>query len=165
MVLVGRELLCANGRTSITHAYTVVPEGDIILLPLKPNMDLLGRSDQLVQIMDDCISFCLGNANYIRDEPYGNFGVSIPGSRPESQALKHFERLSGHSLPQHVSECSHTRVEENRLPPSDRVGANQRVLRDDRFPSYGTTKGNGPICLNLCRVQSLKPFEVFLHTR
>ena len=60
---------------------------------------------------------------------------------------------------------SHTRVEENRFPPSDRVSTNQWVLSDDRFPSYGAAKGTGPICLNLCRVQSLKSFEVFLHAR
>ena len=113
-------------------------------------MDLLGRSGQLVQIMDDCIGFCFGNANYTRDEPYENFGVSIPGSKQKSQALKQFEKSSTYSMPEHVSERSHTRVEENRLPSSDRMGTNQRVLRDDRFPSYGTTKGNGPVCLNLC---------------
>ena len=78
MVLAGRKLLCANGRASNTHADTVVPEGDVILLPLKPNMDLLGRSNEFIEIMDDCIRFCFGNANYIRDEPYDNLRVSIP---------------------------------------------------------------------------------------
>ena len=48
VVLSKLELLCANGSASITHADTVVPEGDIILLPLEPNMDLLSRSNKLV---------------------------------------------------------------------------------------------------------------------
>ena len=61
------------------------------------------------------------------------------------------------------SENAHTRVKENRLPPSDGVGTDQWVLRDDRFTSHGTTKCNGPISLNLCRVQSLEAFEIFLH--
>ena len=45
------------GHKGIAYAYTIVPEGDVILLPLKANMDLLGRGDQLVQIVDDCIGF------------------------------------------------------------------------------------------------------------
>lgn len=52
-----------------------------MLLPLKPNLDLLGRSDQLVQIMDDCIGFCFRNANYIRDESYEYLQISVPYSR------------------------------------------------------------------------------------
>ena len=66
---------------NITHTYTVVPEGNVMLLPLKPNLDLLGRSDQLVQIMDDCIGFCFRNANYIRDESYEYLQISVPYSR------------------------------------------------------------------------------------
>lgn len=84
MVLVGHKLLRAYGRTSTTHAYTVVPEGDVILLPLKPNMDLLSRGNQLIQIVDDCVSLCFGNANYVRDETCKDFKVSVPGSRQQS---------------------------------------------------------------------------------
>lgn len=84
MVLVGHKLLRAYGRISTTHAYTVVPEGDVILLPLKSNMDLLSRGNQLIQIVNDCVGFCFRNANYIRDETYKNFKVSDPGSRQQS---------------------------------------------------------------------------------
>ena len=68
MILFGRKLLCPNGSEGITYADTVVPEGDIIFLPLKTNMDLLSRSNKLVQIPDDGFSFCFGNANYLRDK-------------------------------------------------------------------------------------------------
>ena len=68
VVLFGLKLLCASGSGGITHADTVVPEGNVILLPLEPNLDLLSRSDKLVQITDDRSSLCLRNANYIRDE-------------------------------------------------------------------------------------------------
>ena len=66
---------------SITHANTVVPEGNIILLPLEPNMNLLSRGDQLVQIVDNCVGFCFRNAYHIRDESYENFRVSITSLR------------------------------------------------------------------------------------
>lgn len=132
------QLLCVDRRASFTHAYAVVPEGNVILLPLKSNMNFLGRGDQLVQIVDDCIGFCFGNANYIRDEPY-IFGVSISGSRQRTRAMRRLDRSLRMLLSQseHVSrrehesrigktssKNAHTRVEENRLPPSDGVGTN-----------------------------------------
>ena len=70
VVLFKREPLCVNGSEGITYADTVVPEGNVILLPLEPNVDLLSRSNKLVEIFNDGVSFCFRNANNIRDEPW-----------------------------------------------------------------------------------------------
>ena len=66
VVLFTRKLLCTCERARATNANTVVPEGNVVLLPLKPDMDFLSRSDQLVQQMNNCICFCLWNANNFR---------------------------------------------------------------------------------------------------
>lgn len=61
--------------------------------------------------------------------------------------------------------CDEARVEENRLPSSDGVSPNQRVLCDDRFPANSTAETIGSITLDLCRLQSFKSLQVLLHTR
>lgn len=40
-------------------------------------MCLLSRTYQLVQITDDHLCFCFGNADNLRDEPWGCFLVSM----------------------------------------------------------------------------------------
>ena len=77
VILSRRKLRCRNGETRTAHADAIVPKGNIILLPLKPNMDFLSRSNQLVQIMYNCACFCLRNSDYVRNEPYERLGVSI----------------------------------------------------------------------------------------
>lgn len=49
-------------------ANAVVPEGNVIFLPLEPNMNFLSRADQLVQIVNDHTGFCFRYTNYIRDK-------------------------------------------------------------------------------------------------
>lgn len=53
----------------ITYTYAIVPEGNVIFLPLESNMYLLSRTYQLVQIINDRLCFCFGNADNLRDEP------------------------------------------------------------------------------------------------
>ena len=68
MILLGVSC-CVHMEGAFTHTYAVVPEGNVIFLPLESNMYLLSRSYQLIQIMDDRLCFCFGNADYLRDKP------------------------------------------------------------------------------------------------
>ena len=55
-------------------------------------MYLLSRSDQLVQIMDDRLCFCFGNADYLRDESWEHFLISILMTR---QKIEYQGKLKG----------------------------------------------------------------------
>lgn len=68
-----------------SHANAIVPEGNVVILPLEPNMNLLSRGDQFVQIVHDRIGFCFGNSNYIRDETYEHSESTflVRGEEPE----------------------------------------------------------------------------------
>ena len=48
-----------------TYADTVVPERNIVLLPLEADMDLLGSRDELVEIVDDSVGFSFGDADNV----------------------------------------------------------------------------------------------------
>lgn len=48
-----------------TYADTVVPERNIVLLPLEARMDLRGCGDELVKIVDDSVGFSFGNADNV----------------------------------------------------------------------------------------------------
>ena len=48
-----------------TYADTVVPERNIVLLPLEARMDLRGSGDELVKIVDDSVRFSFGNADNV----------------------------------------------------------------------------------------------------
>lgn len=107
-----------------TYANSVVPECHIVLLPLVANVDLLGGSNNLVEIADNRIALRFGNAH---------------------------------------DSCDESRVEEDRLPSGDRVCTYQWVLCYYRVTANRTTEVMRSICLDLCRVQSLKSFQVLLH--
>lgn len=54
--------------TGITNTDAIIPESDIVLLPLEANMDLLGRRDDLFEIADDGVTLCFRYANNSGDE-------------------------------------------------------------------------------------------------
>ena len=135
--LIGHYSLCVNGKTSNTHAYTINPQGGVIFPPLKSNMDLLGRGGQLAEIINDCISFCFRNTNYVRDKTYTNFEVSVPGSKQqygqnnclegcwesfsaEARLGTQIQFNNRHFLPKIL-----TRAGENKFPPNNGVSSNQ----------------------------------------
>ena len=51
------------------ESYTIVPEGDVSFPPLKSNIDLR-RNGQLVQVIDNCSSFCYRDTRYVHDKTY-----------------------------------------------------------------------------------------------
>ena len=48
-----------------TYADTVIPEGNIILLPLEADIGFLGSGDEFVQIIDDSVGFSFGDADNV----------------------------------------------------------------------------------------------------
>lgn len=54
----------------VTYGDTIVPEGNIILLPLKTDMELLCCGNDLVEIPNDGITFCLWDADDLGDEAW-----------------------------------------------------------------------------------------------
>lgn len=56
-----------------------------------------------------------------------------------------------------------TRVEEQRLPSSDRVRTDQRMLRDDGLTSDWTAQFTRALSLHLSGVQGSKTLQVLLH--
>ena len=109
-----------------TYTDTVVPERNIVLLPLEMCMNLLSSGDEFVEIIDDCIRLGFGNADDSSDK---------------------------------------ARVEKYRLPPSDRVRADNWMFGYDWFATDRTTEGIRTISLDLGRMQSFKSFEILLHAR
>ena len=83
MILTGHWSLCANGKTSNTYAYTIVPKGDRIFPPLTSNIDLLGHGGQLIEILVNCTSCCFRSTNCVRDQTYMNFEVHVPGPKQQ----------------------------------------------------------------------------------
>lgn len=87
-------------------------------------MQLLGRSDDLVEEPDDSIALGPGDTNDFGHESW---------------------------------------VEEERLPASDGVRADQRVFGDNRVSSNRASKGSRSFGLHLSRMKGGQSFEVFLH--
>ena len=58
--------------SGVVTAYgdAVVPEGNIVLLPLEANMKLLCRSNNFVQVSNDGITLGLGDADNLGDEAW-----------------------------------------------------------------------------------------------
>ena len=54
---------CPKGNE--TYADTVVPERNIVLLPLEAGIDLLVGGDELVKIVDNSVGFSFGDANNV----------------------------------------------------------------------------------------------------
>lgn len=52
----------------MTYASTVVPKGNIVLIPLEAYMEFLGGSNNLVQIADNSITLSLWDADNLSDE-------------------------------------------------------------------------------------------------
>lgn len=49
---------------------SVVPEGDVVLLPLEAHECFLGGADYVVQVFDNCVALQLGNADNMSDESW-----------------------------------------------------------------------------------------------
>jgi len=54
----------------LTYTNAVIPESNVILLPLEANMELLGSRDDLAEIANNRIALSLGNSNYRFDETW-----------------------------------------------------------------------------------------------
>lgn len=52
----------------VAHRDTIVPKGDIVLLPLEAYVKLLRRSNDLIEVSDDGVTLCLWDANDLSDE-------------------------------------------------------------------------------------------------
>ena len=50
-------------QSRTTYADTVVPERNIILLPLEADIDFLGSGDEFVEIANDSVGFSFGNTD------------------------------------------------------------------------------------------------------
>ena len=52
-----------ESSTGAVYTDTIVPESNVVLLPLIANMDLLCGSDNLIEVADDGITFSLGDTD------------------------------------------------------------------------------------------------------
>jgi len=53
-----------------TYSDAVVPESDIMLVPLESHMSLLGSRNDFVEIADDMVGFRFGNTDNLSDETW-----------------------------------------------------------------------------------------------
>ena len=52
------------------YADTIIPEGDVVLLPLQTDVEFLSGRDHLIEVANDSVALDLGNANNGLDEAW-----------------------------------------------------------------------------------------------
>jgi hypothetical protein len=108
-----------------TYADSVVPESNIILLPLETDVVLLSSRGELIEIVDYSIRLRFRDSNNSSDK---------------------------------------ARIEEYGLPSGNGICAYERMLGHNWLTTHCTAQSVGSICLDMCRMQGFKTFQVLLHT-
>jgi hypothetical protein len=126
-------------------ADSVIPESNVVLVPLESGVQLWRCRDDFVEVGDDVVAFCFGDA-----DDFGYEAGAVEEGLPSRDCFKSIFAL----LELMVGGMLHTWV-----------SPDEGVLVCDGFTTNSPSHIPRSLGLHLCRVDGCETFEVLLHWR